>query len=176
MTAAEAKISWRVQVANLKAGWYKFLFPMDLPSDKVQPTERRNANIAGAQRALLDIRPSSKSIAGTDEEGLQYRFDDGTFFGGSVYLGEIRTDPAGRLVFLGGFGTAQPLIAGDKPKTFANNDGWHDDVCDGPVRATVTIDGVHLEASPAISSWRRPTMRRDFSASLQWTTSCAIFL
>lgn len=33
--------------------------------------------------------------------------------------------------------------------TFANNNGWHDDTCDGPVRATVSIGGQEFEATPA---------------------------
>lgn len=37
-----------------------------------------------------------------------------------------------------------------KPTTFANNVGWHDDVGDGPVRATVTFaDGTKIEAEAA---------------------------
>ena len=35
------------------------------------------------------------------------------------------------------------------PLTFANNTGWHDDLCDGPVRARVTFDGhAPIEAEP----------------------------
>src|SRR6266516_2732202 len=34
--------------------------------------------------------------------------------------------------------------------TFANNDGWYDDVSDGPVRATVRIGGKEWEAEPAM--------------------------
>jgi hypothetical protein len=35
------------------------------------------------------------------------------------------------------------------PLTFANNNGWHDDVADGPVRATVTFPGAKpIEAEP----------------------------
>ena len=35
------------------------------------------------------------------------------------------------------------------PTTFANNDGWHDDVSDGPVHATVKIDGKTFDADGA---------------------------
>jgi hypothetical protein len=42
-----------------------------------------------------------------------------------------------------------PLVPGTKPTTFANNDGWHDDTSDGPVRATVTVGGRAFEATPA---------------------------
>src|SRR5262249_19014447 len=67
-------------------------------------------------------------------------FDTGHFMGTPVPLGEIQTDGSGRLLVLGGFGassspTNAPLT------TFANNDGWHDDVSDGPVTAAVTLHG-----------------------------------
>ena len=41
--------------------------------------------------------------------------------------------------------------------TFANNDGWHDDLCDGPVRATVTFAGqAPIEAEPGYVSVTPP--------------------
>src|SRR6185369_3693654 len=77
-----------------------------------------------------------------------YKFDSGEFLGHKVPLGELRTDASGRLLVLGGFGDS----ASYPPKpavTFANNDGWHDDTSDGPVRATVKIGGKEFEAEPA---------------------------
>jgi hypothetical protein len=65
-----------------------------------------------------------------------------------VYLGELRTDEAGRLVVLGGRGKSASHT-GERAITFANNDGWHDDVSDGPVTATVTIGGTTLPVDPA---------------------------
>jgi hypothetical protein len=38
-------------------------------------------------------------------------------------------------------GAARSFQRGVRPLTFANNPGWHDDVCDGPVRAQVTFPG-----------------------------------
>ena len=49
---------------------------------------------------------------------------------------------------LGGFGHSASS-AGKPATTFANNDGWHDDTSDGPVRATVRVDGKEFEAEPA---------------------------
>ena len=51
---------------------------------------------------------------------------------------------------LGGFGhSASPSLA--PITTFANNDSWHDDVSDGPIRATVTLkqSGTTFDAVPA---------------------------
>lgn len=147
ITAKEARINWRVEVANLKAGWYEFLHCMDLPSQQVFEPSRRNADVEGDDRHQLSIRPTARQVCGVDMQSEP--FDDGTFFGKPVYLGELRTDWNGRLLFFGGHGKSEPKVPGTKPVTFANNDGWHDDTCDGPVRATVTIDGQDFEAKPA---------------------------
>ena len=65
-----------------------------------------------------------------------------------VYLGEISTDDAGRLIVLGGHGKSASYD-GSRAITFANNEGWHDDVSDGPVTAEVRIGGRPLEVTPA---------------------------
>ncbi|MCY4046167.1 MAG: LodA/GoxA family CTQ-dependent oxidase [Cellvibrionales bacterium] len=143
-------ITWRVNVANLKAGWYKFIHAMDLPDGLSKPTDKRNADkISPEDRSLLDITPSPRSISGISKSGSAYRFDDGEFMGKRVNLGEIRTDTEGRLIFIGGEGHSEPEVPGTKPKTFANNDGWHDDTCDGTVRASLVIDGKSIDVVPA---------------------------
>ena len=54
---------------------------------------------------------------------------------------------SGRLVFLPADGRG--YSPGQAPlTTFSDNDGWADDTCDGPVLATVTIDGRTLVAEP----------------------------
>jgi L-Lysine epsilon oxidase N-terminal/L-lysine epsilon oxidase C-terminal domain len=139
VTGASAQIEWRVAVANLKAGWYEFNQAMDLGSLS-QDALRRNRDLVGRRnRWRLDIVPTPKSIAGPNAGPI--RLDDGAFWGSPVYLGELRTDAEGRLIFLGGKGVAKPFRQGTRPLTFANNPGWHDDVCDGPVRAQVTFPG-----------------------------------
>jgi L-lysine epsilon oxidase-like protein/heme oxygenase-like protein len=64
-----------------------------------------------------------------------------------VYLGELRTDPQGRLLVLGGRGESRSL-APDNPVGFLNgdfyfgsNDYWHDDTSDGSVNASVMLKG-----------------------------------
>jgi hypothetical protein len=139
-------IEWRVEVANLKAGWYRFNQAMDLSLGLAKDAERRNA--AELDRALLDIIPTPKTVSGKSQNGPHLAFDDGRFYDASIPLGELRTDEVGRLIFLGGSGSSAPRMAGTDPTTFANNDGWHDDVCDGPVRAAVTVGGTRFEATP----------------------------
>jgi L-Lysine epsilon oxidase N-terminal/L-lysine epsilon oxidase C-terminal domain len=70
-------------------------------------------------------------------------------------LGELRTDPRGRLLVLAGKGRTaawhdeygQPMpLTGD-----LNNGGWFDDAADGPVSATILFeDGTHEEA---VGAW-----------------------
>ena len=142
------EIDWRVRIANLKAGWYEFLQAMDLPDGLAKTPPRRNAGIIGSARADLDIVPSPRAITGANVSGPAYRFDDGTFKGTAVELGELRTDAMGRLLVLGGRG-ASASIPPKPPTTFANNEDWHDDVADGPVFASVTFsDGSTVDAEP----------------------------
>jgi hypothetical protein len=68
--------------------------------------------------------------------------------GTRVYLGEISTDAEQRLIVLGGRGESDSCDD-TWAITFANNEGWHDDISDGPVTAKVTLDGVALEVVPA---------------------------
>ena len=150
ITAADAKIEWTVAVANLKAGWYDFNQAMDLPDGLGTPARRRNRdeNIAlPASRRILDIVPSPQSIEGRNAGPVA--FNDGQFWFKNVYLGELRTDADGRLLFLGGEGKSASFRPGVAPLTFANNVGWHDDVADGPVFAKVTFAGqAPIDAEP----------------------------
>ncbi|HEX7635941.1 MAG TPA: LodA/GoxA family CTQ-dependent oxidase [Noviherbaspirillum sp.] len=145
----EVEINWRVELANRKAGWYQFINAMDLPNGMAIMAGRRNANLTGLARGQLDIVPGAREISGTGQHGPAYSFDTGKFFQKRVYLGELRTDSAGRLLVLGGRGLSAPQQSGKQASTFANNDGWHDDVSDGPVRATVKLGNAVLEAEPA---------------------------
>ena len=159
ITAADGEIAWSVHVANHKAGWFNFDQALDIPASRgdiagIRPfaSLRRNQKVQGADRAQLMIDPGPRSIEGVntnhDGDDARYAFDTGRFFGKPVYLGELRTDEAGRLLFLGGRGTSashdhQP------PQGFANNDGWHDDISDGPVTATVKLNGREFKATGA---------------------------
>ncbi len=155
ITADNAEITWRVHVANRKAAWYQFENAMDL-GKFAKTTALRNRTISGADRQNLIIDPGPRTISGRNVEGDPYHFDTGKFMGSTVPLGELRTDHAGRLIFLGGFGHS--ASADNKPATtFANNDGWHDDTSDGPVRATVKIDGQEFEAEPAMVAVTPPS-------------------
>jgi hypothetical protein len=145
LTANNADILWTVHVANKKAAWYQFQLALDIPEAsslsnlKPEPSLLRNP---AERRERLTIDPGPRSIRGRNKAGTEYNFDTGRFFEKEVYLGELRTDDMGRLVFLGGHGVAASSQGPEvKPTTFANNDGWHDDISDGPVKAEVSING-----------------------------------
>jgi hypothetical protein len=146
LTAANADISWTVHVANKKGAWYDFDAALDLPEAVDLKSARRNSQIQGKERESLVIDPGSRTITGRDAKPVA--FDSGSFLGAKVYLGELRTDAEGRLIFAGGLGNSSSPV-GYSLTTFANNAGWHDDTSDGPVSATVKIDGRTIPVEPA---------------------------
>jgi hypothetical protein len=146
LDADNANITWTVHVANKKAAWYNFELAMDIP--EAQDCPIRNANITGADRHKLVIDPGKCSIPGKSG-ALAVPLDKGEFFGKSVYLGELRTDDKGNLIFLGGRGDSASAFENNPTHTFGNNDGWHDDTSDGPVSAVVSIDGAEIPVEPA---------------------------
>lgn len=147
ITAAEARITWTVQVANKKASWYQFGVALDLPESL--PVRRRNALIKGDDRKKLEITPPPASIAGANQSDFSAHQLAGQFFDRPVTLGELGTDEAGRLIFLGGRGRSIPAVDGGRAYTYGNNDGFCDDTCDGVVQATVDFGDQTLQAKPA---------------------------
>ncbi|MNZ11405.1 LodA/GoxA family CTQ-dependent oxidase [Pseudomonas sp. Marseille-Q5299] len=171
LTAENATIKWNVHLANRKAQWYAFVLALDVPAARDLQVPLRNPQVLGEQREQLAIDPGPRSISGFEQQGEQYHFDSGRFLGTPVPLGELRTDEAGRLLVLGGFGSSgspqgTPIFDPANPSTFANAPGWHDDTADGPVTATVSINGSELQVegawvvcaqpnySPNTLSWR----------------------
>jgi hypothetical protein len=154
LTPDNAAIEWTVHLVNRKAQWYQFQAALDIPEAKAMSVPRRNPDIK--DRATLAIDPGPRSIAGKSVSGgPAHLFDTGTFKTTPVPLGEIRTDDSGCLLVLGGTGqsgspSGAPVFKPDDPNSFNNADDWYDDTSDGPVTATVSIDG---EAIPVEASW-----------------------
>ncbi len=164
ITAADADIRWTVRLANTKAAWYEFHGALDLPSARGQPpapgydapaptrAHRRNATIDDGVSLVID--PGERSVGGTnanaDGTDPDARFDGGRFFDTEVPLGELRTDEAGRLLVLGGHGASGPAVPGIRALAIDNNDYWYDDISDGPVDATVSIEGREI---PVTGAW-----------------------
>lgn len=144
ITAEHAEIEWRVHVANSKGAWYRFDTALDIPA--AQPTPRRNPAYVGPDRSKLVVDPGPRTLSGSRQSAT---FDTGTFLDLPVDLGQAWTDDQGRLIVLGGYGKTYTPWSSNLPSTSSDNDGWCDDVSDGPVSARVTIGGVTYEPYPA---------------------------
>lgn len=150
LTSDDAQIEWTAHLVNAKAAWYQFDRALDIPEAVGTSVPLRNPTVT--DRATLIIDPGSRTISG--ERATPQAFDNGTFMGETVYLGELRTDPKGRLVVLGGRGvsnspTGAPIYDPNDSSSFNNANEWHDDTSDGPVTARVVVDGVEIACEPA---------------------------
>lgn len=153
LTADWADIRWKVHVANLKASWYEWQIALDIPEAAATQLPRRNPDVKGDARRQLELDPGARSIEGKNTSGSAYRLE-GQFQGNTVYLGEVRTDEDGRLLFLGGLGKSAspggtPIFDKDYETSFINANGWYDDASDGPVTAEVTLEGRKVPVEPA---------------------------
>lgn len=146
----DVDITWSVHLANTKAAWYNFNMAMDIPefdgSQGTPPKRSALRNAGETDRTQLTIDPGPREIRGSNTKGVL--FDSGKFFGKKVDLGELRTDAEGHLLVLPAFGKSASKD-GKQAKTFANNPLWHDDIADGPVTATVKLNGRKTEVEHA---------------------------
>ena len=165
ITSHEAAITWAAYLANKKAAWYKINLPLDIPeamgdtsrpgSPGAEQNRRRNSDTASSNSADLIIDPGPRRISGPSVNSAggdpRFCFDNGRFLDITVPLGELKTDEDGRLLVLGGFGasgTTRPSPF-DRIQDIRNNDSWYDDTSDGPVTASVVLDGKPLPVKPA---------------------------
>ncbi len=158
-------IQWTVRLANKKASSYQF---QTLNGEEGYASNHllRNSSITNPmERYKLIIDPGSRTLTSTKDSPVQSAsFDltpvieyDATFppqglkpDANDIHtLGEIHTDKQGRLIVVGGFGYSgseeNPVIT-----SYANSDGWWDDISDASVTAKVTLEGDQTsEAEPA---------------------------
>ena len=142
-------IHWSVYLANKKASWYEF---RELEGEHGYDTNHplRNASITDDARSSLIIDPGVQTVSVRDHRHAEFARGENpgqaqTFPPPLVpnsidTLGEMRTDDRGRLIVLGGHGNSGTFLEGlGNPAitNFANNDGWFDDVSDGPVTAVL---------------------------------------
>jgi hypothetical protein len=145
LTSDDAKIVWHAHLANQKSSWYQFQMALDIQDAATAPASMlRNINVPDRNSLIIDGGAQTVDEANVSN-GPQF---NGQFQGHPVYLGEMRTDEKGRLIMLGGHGVSEN-IDGDIAITFANNEGWYDDISDGPVTAEVEYQGVKLKVDPA---------------------------
>lgn len=151
LTSSDADITWSVHVANHKAAWYEWVLALDIPEASSTECPRRNADVT--DRASLAIDAGEVSISGRDQSGPEF-VCRGKFQDTDVELGSLVTDGDGRLVFVPADGTSaspngDPIFP-KRPNAFINANGWYDDVCDGPVSASIQVDGADV---PCESAW-----------------------
>ncbi|MDH7447801.1 LodA/GoxA family CTQ-dependent oxidase [Aquimarina sp. 2201CG14-23] len=147
LTMDNADITWHSQLANQKSSWYQFQIALDIPealAPDIPPSLLRNIDVKDRDALMITGKPHKVSKPNV-KKGNKF---EGKFFSESVYLGEMRTDEKGRLIMLGGHGVSAN-VNGNIAVTFANNEGWHDDMSDGPVTAEVNYKGQTLEVDPA---------------------------
>lgn len=158
------RIEWTVHVANKKPVWFTF---SELQGDLEFGPENSYANqhvglnnpdVHGDKRKALIIDPGPRSVSGANQQACFSRYNIpkdyvyGSFppvnAGGQQIdsLGELLTDEAGHLSFLGGLGqvTGSATISG-----FQGAPGYWDDVADGFVLATLHLsDGRTIDVDP----------------------------
>jgi L-Lysine epsilon oxidase N-terminal/L-lysine epsilon oxidase C-terminal domain len=135
ITLDDADITWLVHLANRKAAARQF--------------DGRGLRNPGVSPDTLVIDPGEKTVSGASAplERLQGSFKDTP-----VVLGDLLTDSRGRLIVLGGFGSSASVPPGKPLSHYANNESWHDDVSDGPVRATLRLKGTSADVA-VDSAW-----------------------
>lgn len=178
LTSDNADIQWTVHVANRKADWFHFITAMDIPESADLVVTPRNADVVGSGRESLIIDPGPRSIGGSAVSGPQYCFDGGQFKNVEVPLGELQTDDQGRLLFLGGQGKAaspsgKPPYDPANPDSFNNAADWYDDISDGPVHATVSVNGRSIPVDSAWVICAPPNYAPDV---IGWRTMCDLMI
>lgn len=143
ITAAEADIEWSVSLTSSKAAGKEMVSAAG-PDGKrtiVPGTQDRNQPPQGFTRADL-IASVDLKVKGKNAGPAPGAEPMGKFLNKDLFLGEARTDAAGRLVVLAGRGDAASWTT---PPTvipqYLNNPTWHDDIADGSVDATITFAG-----------------------------------
>ncbi|MBR0718651.1 LodA/GoxA family CTQ-dependent oxidase [Bradyrhizobium liaoningense] len=141
------EIEWTVSLANRKAAGFRI---GDTLGRAPNPGLRNN----GLDRSKLVISADG-SVAGAATKGPvlsgEIEFANPNAAGtkvSDIVLAKLKTDDAGRLLVVGGPGTSgSPLNA--SINVFSDNDGWYDSVSDGPVSASLRINGQSQAVVPA---------------------------
>ncbi|MGH8551691.1 MAG: LodA/GoxA family CTQ-dependent oxidase [Methylococcales bacterium] len=145
-------IVWQVHLANKKASWYTFQqtdgmhgYAADHPlrnPEITQPDRRRQLIIDPGPQSVSLAKPEAQFAKGANP-GYPQSFPPENIAPNPIStLGEVKVNEQNghqRLIVLGGFGhsgsTEVPVIT-----DFANNDGWFDDIADGPVTARILYE------------------------------------
>ncbi len=166
MTGTLTDVIWTVYLANKKASWYEF----DQTAGEhgyAPDAVLRNQDITDPdlrQNLIIDPGPQSVAIQAASGAPATAQFSQGQNLNQTfppplvpnsiTTLGEIMATKQGdhaRLVVLGGNGNSGSSKKGlGEPhiQAFANNDGWFDDVSDGPVTAQLLVTVTEIDGRP----------------------------
>ncbi len=138
ITKADATITWHARLVNRKAAEFRF----------TDATQRRN-NATGNDATDSDLIIDSGVVKATGTAPVNLI---GQFRGQAVRLGDVRLEPDGQLIVCGGFGRSESTAAVPAIQGFADSDDWFDDVSDGPIHATLRLNGTAADV-PVRSAW-----------------------
>jgi hypothetical protein len=179
LTVRIEDIEWKVYLANKKASWYEFHETAGEHGYDVNHPRRNAAITDSDERRQLIIDPGARTVSFRRANSRRASF---TANGGPTSfppelkpnsiasLGDLictQRDDHNRLLVLGGFGNSGSMLDGfgnPKIQTYANNDGWFDDVSDGPVTATFACTLLAIDGQPAPANARERRLPVDDAA------------
>jgi hypothetical protein len=151
-------IQWVVWMANKKPSWYKW---KELQGEHGYPSNAKLRNSDVDNRGALIVDPGPVILTGPTQkvelargqnENYPQTFPPPLTPCSVDSLGTVLTDSSSRLLVVGAYGNSGSLNTGlGEPQIthYANNDGWFDDIADGPVTAVLwyaaTPDGSAVE-------------------------------
>jgi hypothetical protein len=165
------KISWTVHLANRKPNFCTFhgqagaedspLFSSyGKPENPKLKARNEKVKTKDERQKVLELDGGRQQVSGGDavtvahfaiDRDLKKPKPSGETKLKIRTLGEIRSDADGRLLVIGGMGQSDfdPGLGQEAINHFANNDGWFDDMSDGPVTAELTINGAPQDVAGA---------------------------
>lgn len=171
-TTRAVKIVWTVHLANCKANFCTFhgqagaednpLFASyGAPQNPTLKVRNDKLKTSIERKKWLELDPGPQRINGADatkvanfaiDRDLKKSKPNGETKLKIRTLGQLRSDADGRLIVIGGMGQSDfdPGLGRETIGHFANNDGWFDDMSDGPVDAELTIDGANQDV---VGAW-----------------------
>lgn len=139
VTPEKATVRWSVKLGNRKAAGPWMVRGNGPQGERVivPGSSRRNDKIDDLHRNRLVAEASASGIQRGD---AALRSLNGTIMEKSVLLGRVGADQRGRLVVVGGEGKSDSWMTTAAPlPDYLNNDGWYDDIADGPVDAELVF-------------------------------------
>jgi L-Lysine epsilon oxidase N-terminal/L-lysine epsilon oxidase C-terminal domain len=176
VSGPDVKIEWTVTLANRKAAGFQIYNKDGGTLGQTKNPVPRNDGL-DRKKLVISASDAIPAIGGSSPVVLagEIEFAKPKSMGPKVHnivLATLRTDDAGRLLVVGGPGkSGSPTNA--TIHVFSDNDGWYDSVSDGPVTATLSINGQDLDVAPAWVLVTVPRYAPDVYGIVTWY-DCAV--